>query len=195
MKERKLTIDIKKANYFGVALLAVTALATVAAAKLIWGDAFSGKMVMHTLLPASDGSATSGEVLLGSALIFVALLVGIVVHELIHGIVWAVLVPGGWKSISFGVKIKELMPYCHCSEPLVVRHYLMGALAPLVVLGIVPLVAGVALCSVGWMAFGILFVAAAGGDIMVSWLLRSQAPTAKVLDHPSEPGCIIYEEA
>ena len=85
--------------------------------------------------------------------VFVTLMAGIVVHELIHGLTWAYFAKKGFKSIRFGVFWEMLTPYCHCSEPLTVRQYCIGALMPLVVLGIIPLVLAYPLKSIllhGW---------------------------------------------
>jgi hypothetical protein len=53
-------------------------------------------------------------------------LTGIILHELIHGITWAKYTKDGFKSIRFGVLWKFLTPYCHCKEPLLVKHYIIG---------------------------------------------------------------------
>ncbi|KEH97129.1 metalloprotease family protein [Clostridium massiliodielmoense] len=38
--------------------------------------------------------------------------VGIVVHESIHGITWAVFCKKKWRAIGFGVDWSTLTPYC-----------------------------------------------------------------------------------
>lgn len=46
------------------------------------------------------------------------LIIGIVFHELIHGIVWARYAKNGFKSNKFGILWKMMTPYCHCKESL-----------------------------------------------------------------------------
>ena len=41
---------------------------------------------------------------------------------------------------------------------------------------------------------GVIFIAAAAGDIMVVWRLRKENPENMVLDHPTEAGYLVYEE-
>lgn len=182
MKQRELIINLKWANIFGLIMAAVIFIVSEILWKKIWGDGTE----------SSGHSFTQGP--LECLFILAAMMVGFVVHELIHGLTWARYTDEGWKSISFGIKWKMLTPYCHCSEPLKLNHYLRGALMPLLVLGVVPWIIG--FCF-GWgmvTAFGALFIAAAAGDILVAWRLRREDATAMVLDHPSEVGCIILEE-
>ena len=42
--------------------------------------------------------------------------------------------------------------------------------------------------------FGVVFISAAAGDLMVMWWLRKEKDTALDLDHPSEAGYLVYEE-
>jgi hypothetical protein len=42
--------------------------------------------------------------------------------------------------------------------------------------------------------FGLLYIAAAAGDIWMAWLLQKENPQSTVLDHPSEAGFYIYDE-
>nr|WP_270298076.1 DUF3267 domain-containing protein [Eggerthella sinensis] len=56
--------------------------------------------------------------LLGSLLVLVAFVALILVHELIHGLVWGICAKRHWKAVSFGVIWKYLTPYCTCDEPL-----------------------------------------------------------------------------
>ena len=65
---------------------------------------------------------------------------GIILHELLHGITWALFAKRGFRSIKFG--INGLTPYCHCKEPLKVKHYRLGGMMPLLIMGIIPAIAG-----------------------------------------------------
>lgn len=177
MKERKLTVNLTWANVFSLLVLVVVLVPTSILWNFLWGVSFD-------LFASGTG-----------VLFFLVLfLSGIVVHELIHGLTWAYFAKSGWESISFGVLWKMLTPYCHCSEPLQVKPYIIGALMPLFVLGIVPWVIGLAIGSFLTTLFGAFYIMAASGDILVAWKLRHEDAKCTVLDHPTEPGCIIYEE-
>lgn len=124
--------------------------------------------------------------------VLVVLLLGIIAHELIHGITWARFVKKGFKSISFGVAWKYMSPYCHCNEPLTVKHYLIGAIMPGIVLGIVPSLLSLLTGNILLFLFGITFSVAATGDFMMVNLLRKERMNSLVQDHPNKVGCYIY---
>ena len=95
--------------------------------------------------------------------VLLSIFAGIILHELIHGITFLFFCKNGLKSIRFGIMWKFFTPYCHCKEPLKVRHYIVGALMPAIVLGFIPAIVGVITGQVLILLFGILFSLAAGG--------------------------------
>ncbi|MBQ3266635.1 MAG: DUF3267 domain-containing protein, partial [Atopobiaceae bacterium] len=126
----------------------------------------------------------------------VALIALIVVHELIHGLTWSRFVPGGFADIEFGIMGDSLTPYCTCKTPLQRKAYMMGALAPLVVLGIIPIAVAFCIGSVVLLFVGIFMVDGAVGDIMIVLKLlthRSQTDDVLIFDHPTEAGCVVFE--
>ena len=121
-------------------------------------------------------------------LIFVG---GVVAHELVHGITWALFAKKGFRSIRFGVMWKMATPYCHCKEPLQIKHYLIGAITPFIFVGLIPAIYAIVAGSTGWLLFGIFYTIGAIGDFMIIDLLRNEKMTDYALDHPSEAGCYV----
>ena len=177
---RKVAIDLIKANIFAVVIMCVVGIVLTALFFLIWQD----RRPIRELL----GTAPTWIVL------FVAAVVGIVVHELIHGITWACFARRGWKSISFGIIWKYLTPYCHCDEPMHIRPYQLACLMPCFVVGVIPSIIALFIGSLPLLFWGIFFIAAAAGDIWMAWLLTKENPESLVLDHPSEAGFYIYDK-
>ncbi len=120
-------------------------------------------------------------------------LVGVIVHELIHGLTWAAFAKNGMKSMKFGIIWKWLTPYCHCKEPLSVKHYILGAVMPGIILGILPSIVAVITGNILWFMWGMMFTLAAGGDFMIINLLRKQPLNCFIKDHPTKVGCYIYK--
>jgi hypothetical protein len=120
-------------------------------------------------------------------------LIGVVIHELIHGFFAMKFSKQGMKSIKFGIYWKFLTPYCHCKEPLTVRDYRIVLLSPLIILGIIPTIIGFIIGQNGIYGFGLLFILAAGGDLIIFWSLRNENKNTLALDSPDKCGCIIYE--
>jgi hypothetical protein len=173
---RKVAIDIVKANWFAIGLFLAAAVVFLIPYFLIWHDAPLNRLLGYRV---------------NNLVFFIAILVGIVVHELIHGITWACHT--GWRSISFGVMWKLLTPYCHCDRPMGIRPYILGALMPCIVLGLLPAIAGVVIGSFPLTVFGIFFIAAAAGDLWMAWLLTKEKADSMILDHPNEAGFYVYE--
>ena len=126
-------------------------------------------------------------------LMLIALVGIIVVHEFLHGISWFVLCRDRWKSIRFGIAWKTLTPYCHCKEPLHFIGYLIGVTMPLLVLGILPFIVAMYINSVWLIIFSIFNITAAGGDIIIIFMLLKHRK-ALIIDHPTECGFVAFEK-
>lgn len=176
---RKVAIDITKANVVAVVIMLLAAIIFIVPFFIIWKNR-----------PIEELFSTGSN----WGLFFLFMIVGIVVHELIHGITWACFAKSGWKSISFGVMWKLLTPYCHCSEPMRKHPYMLGAMMPFVILGVLPAILGLVICSLPVVVWGVFFIAAAAGDIWMTWLLTKEPADCLVLDHPSEAGFYIIDE-
>ena len=177
-KKEKLTIDLVWANVFGILILIPIVLMFGLPFYFIWGPQIEIKQFLDSAGP----------------LIFGIMILGIVLHELIHGITWAKFAKEGFKSIKFGVLWKMLTPYCHCKEALNVRQYIIGAISPAIIMGIVPAIIAIMIGNLGLLIFGIFFTMAAGGDFLILNLIRKENSSDLVQDHPSEAGCYIYRK-
>jgi hypothetical protein len=137
--------------------------------------------------------AQSVRLFLRPALAIPVLLVGFVLHELIHGAAWAFYGQKPLKIIRFGINWTALAPYAHCPEPMEAGAYRLGAIAPGVILGLTP-VAVALWVGPTWLFFaGLLFSLAAAGDVLILWVLRAVPSHFLVQDHPSRAGCLVYE--
>ena len=99
-------------------------------------------------------------------------IVGIVVHELLHGLVWGLCCEDHFRSISFGFVWKMLTPYCTCSQPLKQSYYIAGSIAPYLLLSILPCAIGVISSNLLVFLFGIIMVLGAAGDILIMRMIR-----------------------
>jgi len=166
------TISILAANLWAVALLAVAGLA--------------GWALMYRMHPSIAFEA------MDSVWFIVMMVVGLAVHELVHGVTWLLLLHKGFRHLSFGMMTGAI--YCHIDVPMVKRQYVIGALMPLLLVGMVPWVAGIAAGSLLWMAAGATMISGAAGDLMIVWAIRKEPSSTLVYDHPSEAGCFVYSK-
>ena len=168
----KITVSVLKANLYAVILILPILVLYFFPYYLIWGS-FQPIEI--------DGVLT-----------IIMIIAGIVIHELLHGLSWALFAKNKFKSIKFGIIWKFLTPYCHCKDPLTVKHYIIGTITPFIVLGLIPVIFAIFINSTFLLSFGAFFTIAAGGDIYMAYLLRNENKDSIIQDHPSEVGCYIY---
>ena len=174
----ELTVSIMRANVVSIiAALPIIALGFGLFMLVNWGKAWSYDM--------------------GNSFVALAVLLLLVaVHEGIHGITWSIFTPHHLADIEFGFMMEYLTPYCTCKVPLAKWHYIAGSLAPLVTLGLVPTALAIATGSFTLLVVGLIMVLAAGGDVMIVWMILRHRTTASellVLDHPTQAGSMAFE--
>ena len=177
-KETVLTIDMMKANTFAVLLLIP-----------LFVIGFGAYYLIHRTL----GLVSIHKDMLVFCAGFVIL---IVVHELIHGVTWAIHSENHFRDIEFGFMVNAMAPYCTCASPLKKNDYVTGALMPLILLGIVPTVVSLIIASPVMLLLGLFLIDGAAGDILiVDKLLKYKTSSAEVLylDHPTEAGLVVFE--
>jgi hypothetical protein len=122
------------------------------------------------------------------------LITGIIIHELLHGLTWALFAKGGIKSIKFGFSKNNYAPYCHCTVPIRLKYYIFGGLLPAVVLGFLPIILSWFTGNLAIFLFGVVFCIAAGSDILICCKLRNLNMDAFVQDFPDKPGCYLIPD-
>lgn len=164
--------------------------------SLLFAIPLAGLMSLLFIARWSGQSFADGfEAYLGNLpIFFLTFVLGIIIHELIHGFAWMLAGKKPFSAIKFGFQVSSLTPYAHCKEPLYVNAYRIGTLMPGLLLGIFPALVSIIIGN-GWlMAFGIVFIVAAGGDFLILWLIRNVSSNQLVEDHPSQAGCYILDE-
>jgi hypothetical protein len=146
------------------------------------------QFLTFVMLHGMDNLATTW----GSALL-IAVVLGVVVHELIHGISWVIFGGKPFSAIKFGFQWKTITPYAHLKEPVEVNAYRIGGFMPGFILGILPYILSLVLGDGNLFWFSLVHTAAAGGDWLILWLIRNVKPGMQVEDHPTHAGCYVLE--
>lgn len=168
------TISIVAANVWAMGLMAIAAV--VGMLLLHWVNAdFSFKNAPFQML-----------------ILCLSLFVGIVVHELIHGLTWMLVTHSGFSHLRFGFMTGAV--YCHIDVPMTKRAYVIGALMPLLLVGVVPYVISIIVGSWLLMLIAAIMIGSAMGDVMIVWTIRHEDADTLVYDHPSEGGCLVYRK-
>ena len=177
-RKRELMIGIVKANVITILL----AIPICAAAILLFAAVNPGKI-----------QGFSGTELIIWLISFLALTV---VHEAVHGLTWSRFAPNGFRDIDFGFMKEYLTPYCTCATPLSKGAYILGALMPLLTLGILPWIISMIIGSTLLLYIALAMILAAGGDMLIVLEVlkaRSDAKEQLIYDHPTQAGCVLFE--
>ncbi len=176
---RPLTVGAVKANV--LAFVVMLPFAAGLFACYLWKN--------HTF-----GAALSPQELLW---LFALLFVLLAAHEGIHGLVWSLFAPTGFRSIEFGMVWSTLSPYCTCAEPMQKWQYILGSAMPTLVLGFGLGAAAVCLGSSFLFLISAMMLLGGGGDfyIILKLLLDRPAGEAIYCDHPYEVGLVVFERA
>jgi hypothetical protein len=175
--KKEYTISMKRANAVALFLIIPVAILFIIPFYLVW-----------------DRNIFNCIKSIGLLWVLLSIPFGIVLHELSHGVVWAMFAKKGFHSIRFGIMWEYLTPYCHCSEPLKAWQYICGGIAPLMIMGVLPGIYALITGNTFLMFFAMFFTWAAGGDIQSIWMLRKFNMNQKIVDHPVELGFIVIDE-
>lgn len=122
-----------------------------------------------------------------------SIVIGIIVHEAIHGITWTLAAKIPLSNIKFGFQIKTLTPFAHCKVPLNIIAYRIGTLMPFLILGIAPYFYSLINQNPVILGFSLFFSFVAIGDLMILWITKDISKDKNVQDHPTEGGVIVID--
>lgn len=175
--QQEYTLNGMEANLKSMAIIIPLAIVMVFGYQFVWGW--------------EKIEAVLSFLLNNYLLLFLSLILGTIAHELLHGAAWLAASGLSWESMHFGFSWKAIAPYAHCNQPMSVKAYRIGILAPGLILGIFPFTLGIIFGQSFLTAFGFVFTLVAGGDFLMLWLIRNVCETKLVQDHPSLVGCIV----
>jgi hypothetical protein len=187
------TINIIWANIFGIIVLTFSALIFGWIFYLFWPEKIQTIKISNHLIDSQDRLLITIQ---NIGICFAILLPGIIVHELIHGIFFSIFTKDKFKSIKFGIMpAKKLFsPYCHCKEKLRINTYRLAIIAPLIIMGIIPAIISIIIGNMGLLFWGIIFIVAASGDILIFIKTIKEKNNTWIYDHPTEGGYFVYRK-
>ena len=104
---------------------------------------------------------------------------------LLHALFFGIFSPKGFRSISF-VKHKGGIRFCHCNEPIRMWQYRTTCFLPILLLGILPLLYGMATGNYYFTLFGTFLLIGSIDDLCILWKLRSFSKDAFINDCSQE---------
>lgn len=128
------------------------------------------------------------------ALLLLFALLGILIHELTHGIIWAIYCKKRFRAISFGIDWKDFSPYCHCNEPLRLWQFYLGCAMPGIVTGVIPAIISLIIGEPLLAILSVFFIMAATADWITCFKLHQFPLKSWVKDSKDNLGCEIEFE-
>lgn len=119
----------------------------------------------------------------------VIIVISVVIHELLHGIGWAISSGKGWDVVRFN--INAMMPSCACKVALKKQQYLIGVLTPFVILGLGSVLFVLIYPGTVSLLTMIVNFIAAGADLVIAFNVLKEHDSL-IVDHPTEAGYIIF---
>jgi hypothetical protein len=120
--------------------------------------------------------------------------ISIIIHEALHGLGFVLFGRLSWRVLHFGFKLKALAAYAYSDQPIKATTYRQVVALPGVILGVVPIIFGLAF-GIGWITiYGYIMLVSAGGDLAILWQIRKVPSNCLVLDHPGRAGCWILSD-
>ena len=154
---------------------------------LVWG---AGAVLMHVRGAGVD-QLLEDIIAVPTPWLLLVGLASIIVHEALHALGLRVLAGIQWTDIRFGIAWRGLAAYAHTDKSMSARSYRWSAALPGLLLGVAPLVVGLARNSSLLALYGALFTAMAGGDFAVLWVMRAIPADAVVVDSAHRAGCTV----
>ncbi|MFP7253947.1 DUF3267 domain-containing protein [Terribacillus goriensis] len=125
---------------------------------------------------------------------FLLTLIGIVLHELLHGIGFIVFGKVKSHQVKYGFSWRDGAAYAHCMEPIKVSAYRMSLLLPVVVTGLLPLFISYIIGNGVLLTVSVILTAGGIGDWLIFRSLRKYEASQFVKDHPTKVGYFIYTD-
>lgn len=124
----------------------------------------------------------------------VYMLVSIVFHELLHGVGFVIFCKAPWENIRFGFHKLYKVPYCSCRDLTHERNGFIGViLLPTIINGIITLAIAYYSQNLLWTYIVAFVISGGAGDIYMAYDVLKYSKDYKYMDHPTEPGYIVYE--
>jgi hypothetical protein len=195
IQDKPITISIAKANLISLAFFfPVTGLFLMPYTFIYGSGALNiPNILFHHLQSHSTSDDIYAALTIFWSKFFLLVILGVLIHELLHIFTWALFCKKGIRAVSIGFKWDSITPFATCSEPLKINPYRLGIVMPCIILGVLPGLVAIYIQNIFLLIFGIFFTLAATGDLIILWLSKKIKSPALVLDHPSQIGLIILK--
>ena len=142
--KEEITIRISQVYYYSFLFLIPIGILFIVPFFLVWGKEIS-RLIEYLLLRVKSDWSTIFfylDFLKKFSLLLLILILGALIHELLHGCSWLLLSKKKLSALKIGIMVQDMSPYIHCKVPLPVWVYRIGVVLPGIVLGFLPAIIG-----------------------------------------------------
>jgi hypothetical protein len=176
-KEEKLFLDLLWLNILGIIILLISSALFGGSFYLLWHEKIKfGREIDIT------SQRKIILILQNISIIIIPLVIGVILHELIHGFFYALFAKNKFKSIKLGIKLKYGVAYCICTELIKVKCSIIVLIMPAIILGFIPIFFSLVLGNLFLLIFGIIFIAGSSGDFLIVLKLMKENGENYILD-------------
>lgn len=97
------------------------------------------------------------------------------------------------KSVKIGLHKKTFTPYMHCKESLYKIPFVLVTIAPLVLLGIIPMIFSFIYFNNLLFAYSVIMTVSSVGDLIILYYVIPIPYNKKIKDHDSKIGFYIID--
>ena len=99
---------------------------------------------------------------------FIVMFIWLVIHEILHGVGFALFKEVDKKNITFGAALEKGVFYCMCKQNITKKVILTSLLFPLTIIGIITLIIGMIINNYELVFLSILNIVSSIGDIAMT---------------------------
>ena len=104
-----------------------------------------------------------------SSTIIILMLLWLVIHEILHGIGFAIFKSVTKKNITYGIALEKGILYCMCKQPISKKVIMTSLLFPFTIIGIFTLIIGTSLNSYYLVLLSIINIVSSIGDLTMTF--------------------------
>ena len=104
-----------------------------------------------------------------SSTIIISMLLWLVIHEILHGIGFAIFKSVTKKNITYGIALEKGILYCMCKQPISKKVIMTSLLFPFTIIGVFTLIIGTLLNSYYLVLLSIINIVSSIGDLTMTF--------------------------
>lgn len=104
-----------------------------------------------------------------SSTIIILMLLWLVIHEILHGVGFAIFKSVTKKNITYGIALEKGILYCMCKQPISKKVIMTSLLFPFTIIGVFTLIIGIMINNYCLVLLSIINIVSSIGDLVMTF--------------------------